>query len=119
MKKNYRIRKNEEFSKIIEKRHSIADECFVVYFDLKKEEYSRVGISVSKKLGDAVTRNWIKRQIRMMLANTYDFNSELYDLIIIARKPFLDKSYEDKRNQLEKLIKKAIINKWVQGEIYE
>ena len=68
MKKQYRIRKNREFSSIIEKKHSVASNSFVVYFDTKKETYSRVGISVSKKLGDAVTRNKIKRQIRMIVA---------------------------------------------------
>jgi len=119
MIKKLRVKKNEEFSLIINEHHSVSDDCFVMYFDNKKENYSRVGISVSKKLGNAVTRNWIKRQIRMMLANIYDFENSAYDLVIIARKPFLNKSFADKSVQLEKLIKKAIINKWMQGENYE
>ncbi|MBR4484136.1 MAG: ribonuclease P protein component, partial [Erysipelotrichaceae bacterium] len=54
MKKLYRVRKNEEFSKIIALKHSAANAFFVVYSSPKKEGNARVGISVSKKLGNAV-----------------------------------------------------------------
>ena len=75
MIKKYRIKKNEEFSSIIALKKSKASDSFVVYFAPRKEDYSRVGISVSKKLGVAVDRNKIKRQIRMMLVDFYDFES--------------------------------------------
>lgn len=109
MIKKYRVRKNEDFSKIIGKKHSVVSNSFIVYFFLREEEYSRVGISVSKKLGNAVVRNKIKRQIRMMLANMYDFDNNDKDLIIIARKGYLEKSFLDNQNDLEKLIKRTIM----------
>lgn len=112
MKKSNRIRKNEEFSKIIAKRHCCSNASFVLYFDQKKEDYSRVGISVSKKLGDAVTRNKIKRQVRMMFINNYDFDNSPCDLICIVKAKYLDNSFNDNLLELEKLIKKAIINKY-------
>ena len=116
MIKKYRVRKNEEFSKIISKRNSLASSAFVLYFDKCKESYSRVGISVSKKLGNAVTRNKIKRQIRMMLANMYDFDNSGLDLIIIAKKKYLENDFIINQNDLEKLIKKAIMGKNGQGD---
>ena len=109
MIKKYRIRKNEEFSRIIAQKHTLVSDCFVIHFDTKKEDYSRIGISVSKKLGDAVTRNKIKRQIRMIFAQSYDYESGIYDFIVIARNPIKEKTFEEKRIELEKLIKKAII----------
>ena len=75
MNKEKRIRKNEEFQAIIAKKHSSANRCFIIYYDLKKQENARVGISVSKKLGKAVQRNKIKRQLRMMISETIDFNT--------------------------------------------
>lgn len=109
MIKKYRVRKNEDFSKIIKKRKSVADQSFIVYYYKKQEPYSRVGISVSKKLGNAVERNKIKRQVRMMFANIYDFDNSPSDLVVIIRKGYLEKSFSDNQNNLEKLIKKAII----------
>ena len=116
MIKKYRVRKNEEFSKIISKRNSLASSSFVLYFDKSKENYSRVGISVSKKLGNAVVRNKIKRQIRMMLSNMYDFDNVGLDLIIIAKNKYLASDFITNQNDLEKLIKKAIMRRHGQGD---
>ena len=109
MKKIYRIKKNEEFSKIIKYKHSIANAAFVIYFNDRNEDVARVGISVSKKLGDAVTRNRIKRQVREMVRNFIDFNSYPKDLVIIVRNNYLKNDFDTNKNDLEILIKKAII----------
>ena len=109
MIKKYRIKKNEEFSRIIAIKKCKSSDNFILYYAPKKESYSRVGISVSKKMGKAVERNKIKRQIRMMLANFYDFEKEDKDLIIIARKKYLEHAFNDKQTDLEKLIKSSII----------
>ena len=109
MKKLYRIKKNEEFSKIIKYRHSVASAAFVLYFNDRKEDVARVGISVSKKLGNAVERNRIKRQVREMVRDIIDFDNCPKDLVIIVRLPYLDKDFSSNKNDLEILIKKAII----------
>ncbi len=116
MIKKYRVKKNGDFSLIISKKKSLASNSFIIYYYDNKEEHSRVGISVSKKLGNAVVRNKIKRQIRMMLANFYEFDNTKLDFIIICRKGYLDNSFADNQNDLEKLIKKAIIKRYGQGD---
>ena len=109
MKKLYRVRKNEEFSKIIALKHSAANAFFVVYSSPTKEGNARVGISVSKKLGNAVERNRIKRQVREMTRAIVDFENCPKDLIVIVRKPYLNRAFSDNKNDLEIAIKKAII----------
>ena len=52
MKKLYRVRKSEEFSSIISRKKSTANAFFVVYSSDRAKENARVGISVSKKLGN-------------------------------------------------------------------
>lgn len=109
MDKLHRVRKNEEFQKIIHKKHSVANNCFVIYFEHKNENEARAGISVSKKLGNAVVRNKLKRQIRMMLQETIDFTTYPYDLIVILRQNFLKNTYDVNKNMLEKALKKVKI----------
>ena len=75
---------------------------------VKKEEHARVGISVGKKLGKAVQRNKIKRQVRMMVQEIYDF-SENFDTIILVRVKYKEESYLNNKKLLERLVKKVKI----------
>ena len=104
MKKEYRIKKNEEFSKIISLNKYFSNSLYKMYYSKISEENSRVGISVSKKIGNAVVRNKIKRQIRMMLIEFYDFKTSKYDLVIIVKENYLNKGYKDCKKELESLI---------------
>ena len=74
MKKIYRVRKNEEFSQIIALKQCTSNAYFVIYSHDRKLDHARVGISVSKKLGNAVMRNKIKRQVREMVKAVVDFD---------------------------------------------
>ena len=80
-----------------------------MYYDDRVLGHARVGISVSKKIGNAVIRNKIKRQIRMMFIESFDNQAYKYDVIIIVRKKYLENSYIDNKSYLEKLLKKDII----------
>lgn len=104
MKKEYRLRKNEDFQKVIQHKKQYANRRFVIYFK-KNNEHLRVGLSVSKKLGNAVTRNKIKRQVRMMAQDVFDTNQKM-DYIIIIRKDYLNHSYQDNMDELNKLYNK-------------
>ena len=105
MKKIQRIKKNEEFSEIISKKKSVANQAFVIYFQKNQSFHHRIGISVSKKLGNAVIRNKIKRQVRMLIQQNFDSSKQI-DYIIIIRKKFLDLTHEQRIKELHYLIKK-------------
>lgn len=66
----------------------------------RKESHARVGISVGKKLGNVVVRNKVKRQVRSMVDDIYDFN-ETFDTIIIVRPRYHQKSYQENWKQLK------------------
>ena len=104
MKKKFIVKSNDEFNTII-------NTCryMVVYYCEKREFYSRFGISVGKKIGNAVTRNKLKRRMR----NIIDCNKNLFksdkDYIIIIRKGFIIESFENLSISFLSLINK--INK--------
>ena len=110
MKKAYRIRKNEEFASLISKRSTRSSQGYVIYFDARKEDNARVGISVSKKLGNAVMRNKIKRQVRQMIGQVINLDEAIYDYIIIVRKPYLDRPFIENKKDLEKTLKACKID---------
>lgn len=111
MKKQYRIRKSGEFQQIITKKRFVSNPCFVMYVQPRALQHCRIGISVGKKMGNAVVRNKIKRQVRMMFQEIFRFD-ENFDGILIVRKKFLEQSYSENKKDLESLIKKVKIKKY-------
>lgn len=108
MKKENRIRKAQEFSQIMNRKRFASTKSLVVYGAAKKLDHARFGISVSKKLGNAVERNKIKRQLRMMLQDI-DLEACPFDGVVIARWHFKEQSFADNKKDLEMCIKKVKI----------
>lgn len=86
MKKAYRVKSERDFQRVFKQGKSCANRKFVVYTLTKKEnQHFRVGLSVGKKIGNAVVRNRIKRQLRAALYQLKDQLQSDQDFIIIAR----------------------------------
>lgn len=109
MKKKNRVKKAEEFQEMIHRGKKQVNQSFVVYSSSKKEEEARIGISLSKKIGNAVHRNKIKRQVRMMLQDTIDFKKCPVDAVIIIRFNYNGLDFEANKKNLEKIMDKATI----------
>ncbi len=100
MKKRFRLKRNEEFQKIIARRRSVVGKSFILYYGPSFSAVNgRVGISTSKKLGNAVVRNKIRRQVRMMAMELTRFEIRL-DIIIIVRNRYLENTFEDNKKEL-------------------
>ena len=106
MKKEYRVKRNEDFQAIIHKKKSVVNRVFVVYYQTGAANHMRIGISVSKKLGNAVERNKIKRQLRMMLMEICDINVPI-DLVVIVRNNFTQQDYATNKKDLLHVLKKV------------
>ncbi|MBN6889953.1 ribonuclease P protein component [Cytobacillus horneckiae] len=113
MKKEFRVKKNKEFQEAFKRGKSFANRQFVVY-SLQKDEQShfRIGLSVSKKIGNAVMRNQIKRYIRQAFHELDADLKQNYDFIIIARKPTADMDFfEIKKSLIHVLKLSKVLNK--------
>ena len=103
MNSKYRIKKNEEFDYIIKNGKVIKNNLFVIYNIERKKDYNRYGISISKKIGNAVLRNKIKRRIKDIISKNSIKNG--YDYVIIVRKEVGVLSFNKIKDDLLSLIK--------------
>ncbi len=98
MRKLYIVKNNNEFENIIMNGNCIKNKYYIIHSLPNKLPYDRFGISVSKKLGNAVFRNKYKRKLRAIIDNYKKNYINNKDYIIILRKEAIKESY----NILEK-----------------
>ena len=112
MNKRQRIKKNEDFQKVFKNGKSYANRQFVVYC-LKQEDQIafRIGLSVSKKVGNAVTRVQVKRYIRQAFLEMKDEVKPDYDYVIIARTQAATLDFHETKKSLQHVLKVARVYK--------
>ena len=105
MKKSFRVKREKDFKAIFKDGTSFANRKFVVYQLENQQNHFRVGLSVSKKLGNAVTRNQIKRRIRHILQSVKGSLVERVDFVVIARKGVETLEYAEMEKNLLHVLK--------------
>ena len=95
MKYSESLKKNQDFQKVYKNGKSYGNKYLVMYLIENNLEKNRVGISVSKKVGNSVVRHHLTRLIR----ESYRLHEEHfqcgYDFVVIARVAAKEKSYHD------------------------
>jgi len=99
------LKSNRDFQKVYTEGKSFANRYLVMYLLKNESERNRLGISVSKKVGNSVVRHRVKRLIK----ESYRLNNgnfvQGYDIIIIARTATKGKSYQEVESAFNHLAK--------------
>ena len=107
MKKKNIVKENRDFSRIINNGKKCWNDAFSIYYDVNSYNDYRIGISVSKKTGNAVTRNKIKRQIRNIADKYKNVYPKNKDYIIIVRKNYINLDFSEIEKKYIELINKT------------
>lgn len=100
MKFSESLKKNRDFQVVYKNGRSYANRYLVMYVMKNGTERNRLGISVSKKVGNSVVRHHLTRLIREVYRLREDtFNSGL-DVVVIARVSAKDISYHHVESSL-------------------
>ena len=99
MKRENRVLKHREFSEILSNCPFAKEAHFVVHYRPNKADKLRVGIQVGRRNGGAVRRNKIKRQIRTLCLNAFEFGKS-GDLIVVVRLSYDPKDYLKAKEEL-------------------
>ncbi|HHW69380.1 MAG TPA: ribonuclease P protein component [Tenericutes bacterium] len=98
MKKINILKKNEDFERIIKNNKPYKYKDYVIYIEKNTDDYYKFGISVGKKIGNAVTRNKIKRQIKNII-DKYIYQNNFNCIIIVGRN-IINRSFIEMENNL-------------------
>lgn len=99
------LKKNTDFKIVYSKGKSRADRFFVMYVFENSIDNNRLGVSVSKKVGNSVIRHRIKRLVKESYRlHEKMFNSGL-DIVVIARSGAADLGFSEVESALLHLSK--------------
>lgn len=110
MKFSESLKKNKDFQVIYKSGKSYANKYLVMYLKENGLEKNRVGISVSKKVGNSVVRHHLTRLIRESYRLQEEHFRSGFDIIVIARVSAKDRNYHE--------IESALIHLGKLHEIY-
>lgn len=111
MKKINIIKKSDEFSSIIKKRNGVSNKYFILNIENNDSNIPKFGITFVKHIGNAVTRNKLKRRTKAIIDNNKNIYRDNKKYIIIIKKEAVDITYQEMEQQLISIFKK--------GEQYE
>lgn len=98
MKKINVVKCNKDFNFIISNNKPYKYKDYVIYLAKKDSDVYKFGISVGKKVGNAVVRNKVKRQIRSII-DTKNYKNN-FNCIIIVGKGILFRSFDEMKSNL-------------------
>ncbi len=95
MKRCYSLKRNKEFRYVYRRGKSKANELMVIISARSRTPaLTHIGFSVSKKLGNSVVRNRIKRRLRSAFDTVFTEIQSGNNIIVIARAGILDADFE-------------------------
>lgn len=99
------LKNNRDFQNVYSNGKSYANKYLVMYVLENRTDINRVGISVSKKVGNSIVRHRLTRIIRESVRLNSESIKGNYDITIIARAGLKGKKYADAESSLRHLLK--------------
>lgn len=109
MKRAVTLKENWEFRRLYQHGKSTVVPAMVIYCRRSKIGGSRLGITVSTKLGKAVVRNRIKRRLREVYRLSLPHLKPGYDVVLVGRSRALDLPFSRLLETFQKSCKKLSI----------
>ena len=107
MKAEITVKENYEFRRIYRKGKSVVSPYMVLYCQKNRQGRTRLGVTVSTKLGKAVVRNRVRRRFReIWRLNKADMQPG-WDIILVGRVRAVEAPYQKLDKSYRKLLQEA------------
>lgn len=103
-----RLKKRKEFGYIYKKGTKVYGQHLCIFFVPSKIQTPRIGISIANKVGNAVVRNKLKRQIRHIMREFVPYIKNV-NLIIMVYPEIVGTTFNDLHNNIQKTLQKGKI----------
>ena len=100
------LKSNSDFRRLYNRGKAITDPALVVYYSKNRAGICRIGITTSKKIGNAVERNRSRRVIREAFRQVCPNLNPCYDIVMVAR----SKTKYLKSTRIEEVMKRIFEN---------
>ena len=107
MRREYSLRRNKEFRYVYRRGKSVSDRNLLLIYVKTKTPHLKVGFSVSKKLGNSVERNKIKRRMKEAFFSMLDDVDKKSLLVFVPREPVRQGNYQMILCSMHKLLYRA------------
>ena len=94
-----RLTDSPEFERVYRQGTAYRGRLFSVHAFPNEIGTPRLGLSVSKKVGNAVTRNAVRRRLREVFHSTIGRIPESLDLVVSARPPAAEATFDELRQE--------------------
>ncbi len=98
MKKIHILKNSRDFDRIIKSNKPYKYKDYIIYLERNTNDLYKFGLSVGKKLGNAVNRNKIKRQLKSII-DKKDYQNN-FNCIIIVGKGINEKKFKEREDNL-------------------
>lgn len=98
MKKINILKNSRDFDRIIKKYKPYKYKDYIIYLERDTNDMYKFGLSVGKKIGNAVERNKVKRQLKSII-DQKDYQNN-FNCIIIVGRGINEKTFEERKENL-------------------
>ncbi|MCQ2409255.1 MAG: ribonuclease P protein component [Clostridia bacterium] len=102
MQSQHRLKKRAAFAYVYRKGEKVSA-ANLMLISAKSREGLKIGLSVSKKVGNSVTRNHVKRLLREAIALIEEKISSDFMYVIVAYPGLADAGYEEVCSEIRKV----------------
>ena len=98
MKKINILKNSRDFDRIIKNYKPYKYKDYIIYIERDTNDVYKFGLSVGKKIGNAVNRNKVKRQLKAIISQK-DYQNN-FNCIIIVGRGINERTFEERKNNL-------------------